>query len=153
MTRNRVQGFSLIELMIAVVIIGVLAAIAIPQYSQYKIKTRRSTAESALESFANAMERHYTLTNSYLGAANGGANSGAPDATIYPTQVPPSGNAYYTLSIVNDVTASFYRLRATPIVGGPQDGDGYLELQSTGARGWDKNNDGDTADAGESSWN
>jgi len=147
--KGNMKGFSLLELMVAVVIIGILAAIAIPNYNAYMVKTRRSTAKSELQNLANAMERHYTTTNSYTGAGTTGGDTGAP--TIYPAQVPNDGTAYYNLTI-EAVTQTTYTLRATPIATGPQAGDGYLELLSTGARRWDKNNDGDTADAGENSW-
>lgn len=144
--------------MIALVIIGILAAIAIPQYEQYKLKTRRSVAMGSLENFANAMERYYSINNSYLGAGTvvstgGDANSaGAPAASVFPSVSPATGDAYYNLTIQPDVTSSTFTLRATPIAGGAQQNDGYLELQSTGARGWDRNNDGDTADTDENHW-
>lgn len=146
-TRNK--GFTLIELMIVVVIMGILIAVAYPNYSSYISKTRRADAQGALVNFANAMERHFTSSNTYGGAADEGADTGAP--AIFPTQAPVDGNAkYYNLTIVSANTTSFV-LRATPI--GTQVGDGYLEITSTGLRRWDRNNDGDTADAKENSWN
>jgi type IV pilus assembly protein PilE len=146
---KKVQGFSLIELLLVLVIMGILAAIALPNYTSYMQKTRRAAAEAALESFANAMERHFTINNSYLGAGSavssgGDANSaGAP--TIYPAQI-PSDTPYYNLTIQPDVTSSFYRLRATPIATAPQAGNGYLELTSTGERRWDKDDAGTIVD-------
>jgi type IV pilus assembly protein PilE len=139
---KRLTGFSLIELMIAVVVVSILAAIAVPTYQNQVSKSRRTDAQGALSGFANAMERFYTANNSYLGAAGTNdvpANSGAP--RIFATESPMDGaTKYYDLTIKNDVTASRYTLVATPK--GGQASDGVLELDSTGARRWDRNNNG-----------
>jgi type IV pilus assembly protein PilE len=152
MMRN--NGFTLLELMIVVAIIGLLAAVAYPSYQDHTRKARRTDAQSMLASFANAMERYYTSGFTYMDAgttdtnANGTGDTGAP--TIFPTQSPKDGaTKFYNLTI-NAVTASSYTLRATPI--GGQVGDGILELTNTEIRRWDKNNDGDFLDAGETSW-
>ena len=141
MTR-RLNGFSLLELMIAVVVVAILAAIAVPMYQNHVFKSRRTDAQGALSGLANAMERFYTANTTYLGAAGTQAtpaNSGAP--WIFAAQSPVDGaNKYYNLTIKNNVTAVSYTLVATPI--GAQASDGVLELDSTGARRWDRNNNG-----------
>jgi type IV pilus assembly protein PilE len=137
------SGFTLIELMVTVAIIAIIAFIAIPSYQDTIRKSRRNDAMGALAGFANAMERHYTSNNnSYLGAAAGGANTGAP--AVFPTQTPlDGGTKYYNLTI-NAAAADgqSYTLRAAPIIGGNQDGDGIIELDSSGARRWDEDNSG-----------
>ena len=62
---NRSQGFSLIELMIAVAIIGILAAIAIPMYSDYVTRSRRADGQASLMQVAQELERCYTQFSSY----------------------------------------------------------------------------------------
>ena len=54
------KGFTLIELMIAVAIVGILAGIAYPSYQDSVRKSRRADAQGALLGFANAMERYFT---------------------------------------------------------------------------------------------
>ena len=125
------KGFTLVELMIAVAILGILAGIAYPSYQDSVRKSRRADAQGALLGFANAMERYFTVNNSYLGAPVDG------------------GTPYYNL-IISAAASNAYTLQATPI--NSQAGDGFMQISGTGVRGWDRNDDGDTLDANENSW-
>lgn len=62
------NGFTLIELMITVAIVGILSAIALPAYNEYIVKTRRSLAASCLLEQAQSMERVFTTSMSYASA-------------------------------------------------------------------------------------
>lgn len=62
---NRETGFSLIEVMIVVVIVGVLASIAVPSYQRYVISTNRTSATACLTELAQSMERTYTQNMRY----------------------------------------------------------------------------------------
>lgn len=142
------KGFTLVELMIVVAIVAILASIAYPSYSNHVIKTRRTDAQGNLLALANAMERHYTQSNTYEGAANGGSDTGFPDASIYPSYSPLEGSdKYYKLEILSASSTGF-TITATPING--QIGDGRLELDATGAKRWNSADDGSGTD---SSWN
>ncbi|MEE2731112.1 MAG: type IV pilin protein [Pseudomonadota bacterium] len=63
MKRN--QGFTLVELMIVVAIVGVIMAVALPAYNSHVQKTRRSDARTALQEAAARQERIYTESNTY----------------------------------------------------------------------------------------
>lgn len=114
MIRRRQSGFTLIELMITVAIVAILATIAYPAYRDQVLRTRRADAEGALMSFASAMERFYTQNNTYLGAATGGANTGAPAASVFVSEAPVDGNTKYYDLRITAATASTYTLQAQP---------------------------------------
>lgn len=124
-------GFSLIELMIAVAIVGILTAVAYPSYQSHIKKAKRSEAEAALVSMATAMEQwRVENNNSYAGVTVGTGTT-----AIFTDRIPTdgSGTQSYTLSIPT-LTTGAYTLQATPY--GTQVGDdcGNLMLYSTGTK-------------------
>ncbi len=135
------DGFTLLELMIVVAVVAILAAIAIPSYQSSIAKSRRADAQSALQGFAQAMERFHTQNATYVGAGTtgtGNVETGPP--TIFATKSPIDGSqTFYNLTI-RAADANSYELLATAVNG--QAGDGNLELFSTGRRGWDRDNNG-----------
>ncbi|WP_137818237.1 type IV pilin protein [Pseudomonas sp. 2FG] len=125
------QGFTLIELMITMVVVGILAAIAIPSYQGYVRRTACEDAKGALTGLANAMERYRAQRGDYLQAAAGQADTGAP--AIFATQSPIEGTPQFNLTI-DQATASTYTVKANPIAGSLLAGQGDLTLTSAGIR-------------------
>lgn len=68
--RNDEKGFTLIELMIVIAIIGILAAIAIPQFSAYRTRSYNSSAQSDVRNIATAQEAYYVDASSYTGTVS-----------------------------------------------------------------------------------
>jgi len=101
------RGFSLIELMITVAIVALLAAIALPSYTNSVRKAKRMDAKIALLDMASRQERFFSTNNTYTSSA---ANLGY---TTLPASVPSSGTTTYEIS-VSSATAGAYSLLATP---------------------------------------
>ena len=130
MAKRLSAGFSLIELMITVAIIGILTSIAYPNYQASIMKSRRVDAQGKLMSFANAMERYYTQCNTYP------TLTFPCPAIISP--IDPNPTIYYKLSftttIAGTIDGSTYELKA--LAQGVQTADLYdtLTLDQTGNR-------------------
>ena len=149
MENKNTKGFTLIELMIVVALIGIIAAIAYPSYQGYVEKTRRGNAQGSLLQFASAMERYYTQNNTYAGADDGNGVPGAPPNDLFADEAPLDGNAKFYDLTIQDLQANSFTLRATPKNG--QAGDGFLQLHSNGVREWDADNSGSIG-ASENTW-
>ena len=107
------QGFTLIELMIVVAVIGILASIAYPSYREYVAKSRRAEAKTVL-SAQQWMERFYTENFRY---DQNSAGTAVTDASQFParfSQSPTEGSAVYTIAVVIPANArDAYSVRAT----------------------------------------
>jgi type IV pilus assembly protein PilE len=121
--RRPEHGFTLIELMIVVAIVGILAAVAMPNYTAYVQKTRRADAASIMLQVQQFMQRYYSANNTYVNAT----------IPINLTTAGSSGQTTYNITLVN-LTASSYTIQAAPT--GVMAGDpcGTYSLQSTGQR-------------------
>ena len=103
---NKNKGFTLAELMIVIAIIGILAAVGYPAYTNAVKKGNRADAIDSLMSLANRMEEYYMNNDTYVGATINAAGTG----TVGSNQ---SSDDLYTLSITS-ATAYAYTLTATP---------------------------------------
>ncbi len=128
--RSKSVGFTLMEIMIAVAIIGILAAVAWPQYQQYVVRNNRVAMQSELMLIASAFERYRSQQLTY-------ANATA--TLIYgATKYPKSGVTLYNLTFTVAPNGLTWTVTAVPATGGLQDqaDDGALAIDSTGRRCW-----------------
>lgn len=115
------HGFTLMELMITVAIVGILAAVALPAYTSYIAKGKRAEARAVLLEAAQYMERQYSNQSQY--------QNSLPSRML---QVPASGTANYNVTVT--ATTSAYTLTAAPQNSMAADDCGSLVLTNTGAR-------------------
>jgi type IV pilus assembly protein PilE len=131
---SKQRAFSLIELLIVIVVLGVLARIAYPQYLKQIVKASRQSAQSQLLELSNLQEKIFlnsslytgSVSNPYTGLSSGGL--GITSSTTY--------DAKYSLALAPTTASTSYTLTATPVSGSSQDGDGNLSIDSTGKRLW-----------------
>lgn len=118
MTSNP-RGFTLIELMITIAVVGILSAIALPSYQEYLRRSNRADAKAAMLENAQFLERNFTEVNRYH-------LDGSGNAVVLPvTRVPrDGGTAVYSIVLDGSATsASSYRLIASPNAGTLMAGD------------------------------
>lgn len=128
------MGFTLIELMIVVAIIGILAMVAVPNYQQYVIRASRSAAQSELLALANLQEKIYLNSNSYAFSVTGNYNGTSAGGLGLASG--KSNDGKYSVAL--DITAASqnYTLTATPVSGGTQASDGSISITESGRRVW-----------------
>lgn len=126
---RRAGGFTLIELMITVAIVAIIAAVALPSYQGYVVRTQRSAAAACLTQMAQFMERVYATNLRY------DQNNGA--ATALPaTQCQNDIAARYTIALAGGVAQRTFSVTATPLgaQAAADTGCATLALDQTGAK-------------------
>jgi type IV pilus assembly protein PilE len=104
---NTQKGFTLLELMIVIVVVGILAAVAVPSYQSYTIKTRRATAAACLMELSQFMERFYTVNLRYDQDTTGAA------VALPTTQCRNNLTGHYNFSLSKTAQRT-YIVQATP---------------------------------------
>lgn len=126
----RARGFTLIELMITVAVIAILAAIAVPSYFKYTLRSNRSAAESVMQEIASAQERYMVDSRQF-----------ASDLTTLGYTVPNTVASSYSVAMVATAasvsggTPPGYTITAKPIGTQVRDTDcGTLTLNGDGSK-------------------
>lgn len=117
------KGFSLIELMIAVVIVGILAAIAMPSYTNYVVKGNRAAAQAFMMDVASREKQYLLDARSYT-------NSLVTLGVTAPTDV---SRHYTSITIAVSSAPPTFTITATP-TSAQQTADGALTLSSDGTK-------------------
>ena len=135
MVKKHSSGFTLIELMIVVAVIGILAAIAYPSYQDSVRKAKRIDAQSSMMDIATKLQKYKIARFSFEKADGTFVTLADIGAT---NQIPSTGIALYTIALSNQGLGT-WTLTATPT--GSQSTDGHLVLNHRGQRCWIKGSD------------
>ncbi|HCI54234.1 MAG TPA: pilus assembly protein PilE [Gallionella sp.] len=134
MNNRRITGFSLIELMVAMVIVGILAAVAVPSYNNYTIRSARLSAQAELINLASVEEKIFLNSNAYspnVTTTYDGTSAGGLGVTSGKTS-----DEKYTVTLNITTPSQTYTLTATPITGKSQVNDGSITISENGQRLW-----------------
>lgn len=134
MSAARNRGFTLVELMITVAILGVVAAIALPSYKTHLVKAARVQAQSEMLEMASMQEKIYLNSTSYTANVTTAYNGSAAGGLGRTSGTTTDGK--YALSLAVGTGAQTFLLTATPVVGKSQQGNGNLTISETGQKLW-----------------
>ena len=130
--QRRSAGFTLIELMITVAVIGILAAVVYPSYQNYVIRAQRSVAQQLMLNITSREEQFLLDSRQYTGTLSGGIFTTPPEG--WTCTAAACGNGRYNVTVFADNAATPPTFVITATAVGQQLSDGNLTLNSVGQK-------------------
>jgi type IV pilus assembly protein PilE len=121
-------GFTLMEMMITIVILGILVGVAFPAYQGQMSSARRATAAGCLTEYAQYMERIFSANMTYV------SNNGVPVTALPATNCSKDLTGLYGFSFGTPPTATTFILSAAPLGAQSSDACGALTIDQLGVR-------------------
>ncbi|WP_319800155.1 type IV pilin protein [Psychrobacter sp. I-STPA6b] len=134
------QGFTLIEMMVVVVVIGILAAFAYPSYQDYVIRTKRAEMMSEMQNIAKQIESQKLAQGSYKKVDIAKVTNGTYNSSTGKAKYPSTNNYLYDVEITpinttkTQLSDSSWKIEASPTSSGSQASDGSLTLDYMGRK-------------------
>lgn len=155
---SNTTGFTLLELLVAITIIAIVSAIALPLYTQFTDRSYRAEVQADLMNCGQALERWGAINFTFLGAADedadgvsDGVASGSDAGPLGEDVCRPNADQQRRYDVTVAATVNTYVLTAAPLDNGPMAGDGDFVLDNAGNRSWDEDGDGNI-EANEDDW-
>lgn len=127
---KNMAGFTLLEIMIALVIVSIISAMAISMYTKYTIRAHREDVKTQMLQIAQHLQTYKAVNGSYTGAVISNVSIFGGNPAVYPQR----GTAYYTMGLA--LANGGWTLTATTIDTTPQINNGIVVLNDEGQKCW-----------------
>ena len=138
------KGFTLLELLVALTIVAIVSAIAIPIYTTFSERAYRAEVQADLLTCAQGLERWSAVWFTYLGAADEDEDGPSDGVASASDEGPPGTEICEPISVAQNryeiemaADATTFTLTASPVDDGVMDGDGDFTIDEAGNRQWD----------------
>jgi type IV pilus assembly protein PilE len=135
--KTSLRGFTLIELMITVAILGILSAIAIPSYTQYVQNGKRADARAALLQASQYLQRFYAANDRYDSDRSGTGITIPAGLTVVPQGAMGTDIAYQLTANIQTINAQDFTLKMEPLNSMAADKCGKLTVTNLGVRSFE----------------
>ncbi len=130
-TRSRLAGFTLVELLVVVTLIGLLALMSLPRFARTREKAYRAQMQSALRTLVSAQEAYFDENMQYSGDLTGLEHNDTPMVTIQIVETSGNGWSADATHQMTSIKCGLYLGPVSPIAGIPDSGEGIITCSAS----------------------